>query len=141
MMVKSLNKRILILVVFLLSFIFNMLFSIITYIQNDTESDWIFPELGPAVIQDSYHNRVPGLESPFGMIGDIPGGYSLYSGNPLQSGVYGNLTNWVNGPNQWSVSAQQPDLGPLILSVAIALIPIIFVFLLGRKSYGASKAY
>jgi hypothetical protein len=141
MMVKSLKKRVLILVVFLVSFLFNMIFLVITYLQNGADSGWIFPELGPAVIQDSYHNAAPGLESPFGMIGDIPGGYSLYSGNPLQSGVFENLTNWVNGPNQWSISALQPDLGPLFLSIAIALIPIFFVLILGRKSYGASKAY
>lgn len=109
--------------------------------QEDSTVGWIFPEHGPAVIQDSYHNRAPGLESPFGMIGDIPGGYSLYSGNPLQSGVHENLTNWVNGPNQWTLLPPEPDLGPLFVAVALILIPIILVGFLGRKSYGASKTY
>jgi hypothetical protein len=140
-MVKLLNKRILILVVFLASCLFNILFLTMTQIQADSDSGWIFPELGPAVIQDSYHNRAPGLESPFGMIGDIPGGYSLYSGNPLQTGVHENLTNWVNGPNQIMIQPLQPEIAPLFFSIALALIPIILVIVLGRKSYGASKTY
>jgi hypothetical protein len=140
-MVKILNKRILILVIFLASFLFNVLFLAFTQMQRVSDSGWIFPELGPAVIQDSYHNRVPGLESPFGMIGDIPGGYSLYSGNPLQTGVHENLTNWVNGPNQIMIQTPQPDLAPLFFSIALAIIPIILVIVLGRKSYGASKTY
>ena len=140
-MVKSLNKRILILVVFLVSFLFNVLFISFTQMQGDSDSGWIFPELGPAVIQDSYHNRAPGLESPFGMIGDIPGGYSLYSGNPLQTGVYENLTNWVNGPNQIMIQAPQPELAPLFFSIALTIIPIFLIIVLGRKSYGASKTF
>jgi hypothetical protein len=110
-------------------------------IQSDSDTGWIFPELGPAVIQDSYHNRAPALESPFGLIGDIPGGYSLYFGNPLQTGVHENLTNWVNGPNQWAISTPPPDLTPLFFGLAIALVPIIVIMFLGRKSYGASKTY
>jgi hypothetical protein len=127
--------------VFLGSILFNGIFFVTTQIQEETDAGWLFPELGPAVIQDSFHNRAPALESPFGMIGDIPGGYSLYSGNPLQTGVNENLTDWVNGPNQWNISTPQSDLGPLFLCIALAIIPIILIVFLGRKSYGATKTY
>lgn len=135
------NRRSIVLIVFLGSILFNGIFFVTTQIQEETDAGWLFPELGPAVIQDSFHNRAPALESPFGMIGDIPGGYSLYSGNPLQTGVNENLTDWVNGPNQWNISTPQSDLGPLFLCIALAIIPIILIVFLGRKSYGATKTY
>ena len=87
---------------------------------------WLFPELGPAVIQDSGLGRSPALESPFGIIGDIPGCYSLYDGNPLQHVDVGS-------PKQSS------DMEIVILAIVFAIIPLTGVLILGRRSYGATK--
>ena len=68
-------------------------------------------------MQDSYYIRSPGLESPFGMIGDIPGGYPLYSGNPLQSDIPENLTDSA----EWQFSAPALDMNAVLLAISFAV--------------------
>jgi hypothetical protein len=122
---RTLRKRTLIPVAILLSVIFNIGFVLVN--QGNEILHWPFFELGPAVLQDSFFSRAPGLESVFGLIGDIPGGYSLYSGNPLQTGDWGDLTG----------STLNPQI--LIMGILFALIPILIVIILGRRSYGSTK--
>jgi hypothetical protein len=100
---------------------------------------WLFPELGPAVMQDSYFGRSPGLESPFGIIGDLPGGYSLYSGNPLQTIPDWDFSEWFVGQVGFALGASGVDLEPIIMAVLFGLVPLALVLLLGRKSYGSTK--
>ena len=87
---------------------------------------WPFTDLGPAVIQDSGLGRAPALESPFGIIGDLPGLYAFYDGNPLQNA---NI----------AYSQGVFDMGAIILAILFCIIPISFVLILGRRSYGVSK--
>ena len=86
-------------------------------------------------MQDSYYIRSPGLESPFGMIGDIPGGYPLYSGNPLQSDIPENLTDSA----EWQFSAPALDMNAVLLAISFAVVPIVLILILGRRSYGSTK--
>ncbi len=120
------RKKHLLLSELLLSLAFNVGF--ITYHATGASGSvsWIFPELGPAVIQDSYYGRALGLESPIGLIGDIPGLYSMYRGNPPQTG-------------DWDIPGVSPNGEILIIAIAFALIPTIIVVALGRRSYGSSK--
>lgn len=120
------RKKHLLLLVMLLSLAFNVGFIIYQVSGVNDNASWIFPELGPAVIQDSYYGRAPGLESPIGLIGDIPGLYSMYRGNPLQTG-------------DWGIPGVSPSVEILILAIAFALVPIVVVVALGRRSYGSSK--
>ncbi len=98
------------------------------------------PEIGPAFLQDSYYGRSPALESVYGMIGDVPGGYSIYTGNPF---VWPRL----NASTEWAVGRVDPplrtsprvDLGLLGAALAFALIPVTIVLAVGRKSYGSSS--
>jgi hypothetical protein len=82
--------------------------------------------LGPAVIQDSNLGRAPALESPFGLIGDLPGLYSIYHGNPLQ------------GSEEISVVPTQNS-EMLLFALLFGIVPVILVLFLGRRSYGSSK--
>ncbi|MDF1538281.1 MAG: hypothetical protein P1Q69_05215 [Candidatus Thorarchaeota archaeon] len=116
----------LLLLVLLLSLTFNVGFIIYHVSEVSDNASWMFPELGPAVIQDSYYGRAPGLESPIGLIGDIPGLYSMYRGNPLQAGA-------------WNIPGVSPNGEIVAMAIAFALIPIIIVVALGRRSYGSSK--
>lgn len=120
------RKKHLLLLVLFLSLAFNFGFIIYHVSGVGDNVAWIFPDLGPAVIQDSYYGRAPGLESPIGLIGDIPGLYSMYRGNPLQTG-------------DWDIPGVSPSGEIVILAIAFALIPIIIVVALGRRSYGSSK--
>ena len=126
MKVLRMNGKKVMLVAIIVSLTFNILF-IVSQITTDSESvSWLFPELGPAVVQDSGFGRAPAIESPFNIIGDLPGSYSLYDGNPLQ---YIDVA-----PQQHSSGVEV-----LLLAIAFCVIPLSFVLILGRRSYGASK--
>jgi hypothetical protein len=124
----------------LLSIAFNIGFAFYVNFTN-SQIPWIFPELGPAVMQDAYHDRAPALESPFGQIGDIPGGYSLYGGNPLQSGAYDDFVDWFENSGILSRASLTLDMTALVLAVSILIIPIAILLVLGRRSYGSSKTH
>lgn len=130
-----------ILFIIIISTIFNFLFLFLQSSVNGDPLTWLFPDLGPAIIQDSYSTRAPGLESPFGLIGDIPGGYSLYNGNPLQTNIPDTLTDWLVSQNGLILANLQSDPIPLFLALGFTILPLLFVLLMGRKSYGASKTY
>ena len=132
------RKGSLLIIIILLTSAFNIGFILMSSSADENQSVWPFYDLGPAIIQDSYYVRAPSLESPFGLIGDIPGGYSLYSGNPLQTYSF-NMSEWII--NQDAMGLSETAFGPeqLFLALGFAIIPIIFVILLGRKSYGATK--
>jgi len=132
----SLRKKWIIPVVIVFSLIFNIGFAL-TF-QNTNQSSWVFGDIGPAVMQDSYYIRSPGLESPFGMIGDIPGGYPLYSGNPLQSDSPENLTD-LSGSIDWQFSTPALDMNAVLLAISFAVVPVVLILILGRRSYGSTK--
>jgi hypothetical protein len=133
------TRRQLLVLLILASTVFNVLFIIVAGIGSDTQTGWAFVDLGPAVIQDSYHVRAPALESPFGMIGDIPGGYSLYSGNPLQNeGTY-DLSDWIAGEAPFSIGDSTSQVGYLILAALFAFVPLIVIIIAGRRSFGSAK--
>ena len=127
----SLRKKWIIPVAIVFSLIFNIGFAL-TFQSTNQSSSWPFTDIGPAVMQDSYYIRSPGLESPFGMIGDIPGGYPLYSGNPLQSGSPENLTDW-------QFSTPPLDMNAVLLAISFAIVPVVLILILGRRSYGSTK--
>ena len=131
------KKKWLIPIAIVLSLIFNIGFAL-TFQNTNQSSSWLFSDLGPAVMQDSYYIRAPGLESPYGMIGDIPGGYPLYSGNPLQSYLPENLTDSSN-PMDWQFSSSSFDMNAVLLAISFAVIPVAMILILGRRSYGSTK--
>ncbi|MHA1905890.1 MAG: hypothetical protein ACW98Y_01230 [Candidatus Thorarchaeota archaeon] len=120
------RKKHLIIIVMLCTLAFNSICILTLSINRQTESSWIFPDLGPAVVQDSYYGRAPALESPYGPIGDIPGLYSIYHGNPLQGTDGGFVT-------------LSPITEMILLALLFGIVPIIIVLFLGRRSYGSSK--
>jgi len=132
-----LRKKWLIPIAIVLSLIFNIGFAL-TFQNTNQSSSWLFRDIGPAVMQDSYYIRSPGLESPFGMIGDIPGGYPLYSGNPLQSDSPENLTVSSNLID-WQLSAPALGVSEILLAIAFTVVPIVMILILGRRSYGSTK--
>jgi len=89
-------------------------------------------------MQDSYYIRAPGLESPYGMIGDIPGGYPLYSGNPLQADAPENPTN-SSDLIDWQFSTPPLDMNAVLFAISFALVPVALILVLGRRSYGSTK--
>ena len=89
-------------------------------------------------MQDSYYFRSPGLETPYGIIGDIPGGYPLYSGNPLISDVSRNDTIPI-GTLDWYYGAPIPDMNMVLLAIAFVVVPVALILILGRRSYGSTK--
>jgi hypothetical protein len=115
-----------ILIVMLCSLAFNGIFMASLALNPQTEATWIFPDLGPAVVQDSNIGRAPALESPFGLIGNIPGLYSIYHGNPLQGIEGGIVSSYLN-------------VEMILLALVIGIVPISIVLILGRRSYGSSK--
>jgi hypothetical protein len=131
-----LKKKWLIPIVIVLSLIFNIGFAL-TIQNTDQSSSWLFRDLGPAVMQDSYYIRSPGLESPYGMIGDIPGGYPLYSGNPLQADTPENVTN-SSDLIDWQFSTPPLDMNAVLLAISFALVPVALILVLGRRSYGST---
>jgi hypothetical protein len=132
------RRRNLIPIAILLSVVFNIGFALIVT-QGEGGIDWPFFDLGPAVIQDSFYVRAPGLESPYGMIGDVPGGYSLYSGNPLLTGTSENLTGFLGVPIDWIVVYPNYDVNTLVASLLFAVVPLVVIIILGRRSYGSTK--
>ncbi len=133
----TLNKKLIIPIVIALSLIFNIGFAL-TFQNTNQSSSWLFSDLGPAVMQDSYYIRAPGLESPYGMIGDIPGGYPLYSGNPLQADAPENPTN-SSDLIDWQFSTSSFDMNAVLLAISFAVIPVALILILGRRSYGSTK--
>ncbi len=123
--------------------IVGLLLFIMWSIQSQTGAGhmtgWPFSDLGPAILQDSYLGRAPALESPFGMIGDIPGGYSLYTGSPVQAGPPDSLNEWVSSPGPWITPGPSPSFEFLIVAAAFALVPLGLLTIIGRKSYGSTK--
>ena len=132
------RRRNLIPIVILLSVTFNIGFAICS-MQDDEGFNWPFFDLGPAVIQDSFYMRAPGLESPFGMIGDVPGGYSLYSGNPLQTGSSENWTGFLSSPDDWNVNIPNYTASTIVVAFLFTVVPIFVIIILGRRSYGSTK--
>jgi hypothetical protein len=102
-------------------------------------TDWLFPELGPAVIQDTQYGRAPILDSPFSPFGDVPGGYSPYWGNPLVDELA--IDDWENIELQEELNLQgpEPDISILLQGLLITVVPLTVVFVAGRRSYGTSK--
>lgn len=102
---------------------------------------WPFPELGPSIIQDSYSFRAPILETLHGILGDSPGGYSLYRGSPIVSPFRHIDTMPVHIPFEvYPVATQEDNLQILALFALFSIIPPAIVFLIGRSSYGRKKA-
>ena len=132
------RRRNLIPIAILLSVAFNIGFAIIS-MQDDGGFNWPFFDLGPAVMQDSFYMRAPGLESPFGMIGDVPGGYSLYTGNPLQTGSSESWIGFLDSPEDWGVNIPNYDASTLVVALLFAIVPILVIIILGRRSYGSTK--
>lgn len=132
------RRRNLIPIVILLSVVFNIAFALFVT-QGEVGVDWPFFDLGPAVIQDSFYIRAPGLESPYGMIGDVPGGYSLYTGNPLQTGTSENLTGFLGIQEDWIVNYPNYDVNTLVAAFLFAVVPLVVLIILGRRSYGSTK--
>ena len=133
------TRRQLLVILILASTSFNVLSFIAVGLKGTTYSGWPFTDLGPAVIQDSYHDRAPSLESPFGMIGDVPGGYSPYSGNPLQHEVFDDLSDWISGEAPFSIGIDSIEYGYLFLAALIAIVPLLVVIIAGRRSFGSAK--
>ena len=132
-----LRRRMLIPIIITISLLFNIGFALA--IQNASQSSpWVFFDLGPAVMQDSYYIRTPGLESPYGMIGDIPGGYPIYSGNPLQSEQPENFTEF-NENLFWNYAPSTQNMSVLLLALVFAVVPVALILILGRRSYGSTK--
>lgn len=125
--VMTMNAKKTLLLVLVLSVLFNGVFGVLQ--MNAQRTAWMFPELGPAVVQDSSYARAPGLELPGSLFGDLPGAYPIYNGNPLQTG------NWT--------SARIPEISVLaiIIAAAFGIVPLVTVLVLGRRSYGASKTH
>ncbi len=119
------GKRFLLVLLVGISF-FNSIFIAFQVTQEVSDPLWIFPDLGPAVIQDSPFGRSPVLESPIGIIGDQPGGYPLYSGNPLQS-------------RNFTLTLQDMDEPVFLVILMLGVIPSLVVLIIGRRSYGSSK--
>ena len=123
---STMNGKKLILGTLVLSLAFNAIFVIAEGLTMPGSSGWMFPDLGPAVIQDSSYDRAPALESPIEMIGDLPGLYPIYQGNPLQQV---NETHILHGNG----------LDMLPLAAVFGFVPFLILFILGRRSYGISK--
>lgn len=96
----------------LISLVFNFGYALV-YQNTGQSNPWPFWDLGPSIVQDSYFVRAPGLESFYGIFGDVPGGYPLYSGNPLQPYIPVDLTGSSNAVD-WHLTT--PTFDPNILS-------------------------
>ena len=136
--VVSVRKRI-ILITLVISVSFNVLAAFAVNAFPRTSQAWLFPDLGPGVLQDSYYSRAPALESLFGAIGDVPGGYSLYAGSPLQGGFSNNLSTWMAGSLPWSLSTLNPHASVPLAAIVLAFVPLLAAFIIGRRSYGSTK--
>ncbi|MBD3406042.1 MAG: hypothetical protein GF411_07960 [Candidatus Lokiarchaeota archaeon] len=115
--------------------------AMVILVNRANSPNWMFPEIGPAIMQDSYHNRAPAIESPFGIIGDIPGGYSIYSGGAMVGYIDYTFNIPVQLVRPTVFSMQQTDAIVIITAILFAIVPILIIIILGRKSYGLSKTY
>ena len=131
------RKKWIIPIVIAISLAFNFGYAL-AYLNTDQSSSWLFKDLGPAVMQDSYYIRAPGLESPYGIIGDIPGGYPLYSSNPLHSDFYDNFTRSTE-TSDWNYGAPIPNMNTVLLAIIFVAVPVALILILGRRSYGITK--
>ncbi|TFG12980.1 hypothetical protein EU537_07575 [Candidatus Thorarchaeota archaeon] len=126
--------------VLLFSLMFNLGFFIAYTLGNHVSTGWSLVDIGPAVIQDSYYGGAIALESPFGMIGVVPGGYSPYFGNPLQNPSYLPYSQWIDSRVPIELANPSVDMNMLLVAVILLVIPIFLVYAIGRRSYGATKA-
>ncbi len=131
------QKRRILPIIIGLSLVFNILF-VVEFQKTYDPPAWLFTDLGPGIMQDSYYIRAPGLESPFGLIGDVPGGYSLYVGNTLQNKGEVNALENLN-ESGWAYGISYLDTNSILLALCFAIIPLGIILILGRKSYGSSK--
>jgi hypothetical protein len=136
---KLARKARLILLALVVALIFNVVFIVFHNTEEPNSSSWPFLDLGPGLMQDSYNNRAPALESPFGMIGDIPGGYSLYAGCPLQPNPPDTLLPWIPSVDSWALQSPSGDSRMAFVALLVSIIPLGAVLLLGRKSFGSAK--
>ncbi len=127
-------------VILLLSLIFNAGVVIHFGIRTVSLAGWFLPSLGPAVIQDSYLGRAPALETLFGAIGDVPGGYPMYTGNPLQMDDLDRVGSWMGTPLRPLPPQSQIDIPTMLLALCMLAIPVLTIIFLGRRSYGYSTA-
>jgi hypothetical protein len=136
-----LKKSSALILILLVSVVFNLGFFIAHSLAGHTSMEWPLSDLGPAVIQDSYYGGAMALESPFGMIGVVPGGYSPYFGNPLQDSTYLPYSDWID--SQAPIELMEPfiDMNMLLIAAILLAMPITFVYAIGRRSYGATKAH
>ena len=133
------RRKSLLVLLLAVSLSFNIGFFVLASVLNVQAPSWPFAELGPALVQDSYSGRAPSLEAPFGMIGDVPGGYSLYMGNPLQESPSSNLSEWIDGIEYVVFYANPLQADVLIAVILVSLCPIVTVIAIGRKSFGSKK--
>lgn len=121
------------------SLFLNVCSIVIIQMHAESPASWPFPEIGPGIIQDSYHDQAPVLESPFGMIGDVPGGYSLYAGSPIQSFSDQNLSTMIGPYVSWALPAITLDIEIVLLAALVIIVPLAIVSVIGRRSYGTAK--
>ncbi|MFX1367667.1 MAG: hypothetical protein ACFFAY_03610 [Promethearchaeota archaeon] len=133
------RRKSLVVLLLTLSLGFNIGFFVLTSLFETLAPVWPFAELGPALVQDSYFGRAPALEAPFGMIGDVPGGYSLYAGNPLQADLSSNLTGWILGIEHVSLRPSLLAADILVAAVLTSFCPAFIIVIMGRKSFGSKK--
>jgi hypothetical protein len=124
-------------VLLIVSIFFNSAAIGFVIISESTENTGGVLGPNPAIMQDSYFARAPGLETHYGMIGDIPGGYSLYHGSPIQIG----LPIMSNESQTLVISLGQGEVQLHIVLIAISffLVPVLSIWILGRKSYGSTE--
>jgi len=126
-------------VVFLVSFC--IFFPLFHSLQASGGLAWPFPDLGPSIVQDSFSFRSPILETIHGVLGDIPGGYSLYRGNPVVSPIMHENPISADVPFQiYPVGPQLSNVQVITLFIVSSLIPPAIIILIGRSSYGRKKA-
>ncbi|MFO7835171.1 MAG: hypothetical protein R6V83_00830 [Candidatus Thorarchaeota archaeon] len=136
---KHRKKAVVAFIIVLVSF--SIAFALFHSLQAIRGAPWPFPELGPSIVQDSYSFRAPMLETIHGILGDIPGGYSLYRGNPIVSPVIHENPVSLDIPlSPIPVGRQLANLRIIMLFIAFSLIPPAIIILIGRSSYGRKKA-
>ncbi len=135
---SRMNRQRIMIIVLVGTVVFNILFSLWAVFNVDTTS-WFLIDLGPAIIQDSYFYGAPSLESPFGMIGDVPGGYSLYNGGVFDGFKEVNLSEWMIGNELITFGTPPIDYMPIILAIAFTMLPLTIILVIGRRSYGSAK--
>lgn len=108
-------------------------------LSQERQGDWLFPELGPAVIQDTQYGRAPMLDSPFSPFGDVPGGYSPYWGSPLVDQLLVEDWESVELQEELTLGVPEPDYSMLLVGLLVTAVPLTVALIAGRRSYGTSK--